>query len=169
MTWKEDLEREKKLADVMLDNPQKITIGGKEYKLKALKMYTRWKISECINEMQIAENDTINILESMFSDVPLLSRIITYAILRDRDKIENEELFDATYSDILECDNPQEFLDAVTTIIKMMDVEWFFFIQEVAKSINILPSKAGYREKNKKENPDQEYTMQPVNLAKSED
>ena len=96
MTWKEDLEREKKLADVMLDNPQKITIGGKEYKLKALKMYTRWKISECINEMQIAENDTINILESMFSDVPLLSRIITYAILRDRDKIENEELFDAT-------------------------------------------------------------------------
>ena len=31
------------------------------------------------------------------------------------------------YSDILECDNPQEFLDAVTTIIKMMDVEWFFY------------------------------------------
>lgn len=161
-----DLEYQKKMSDVLLDRGREITIAGRIYEIKALKMRTRWLISECINKMEIAENETINILESMFSDIPLLAKIITYAVLRDRDKIEDKELFTKTYDDILECENMQEYLDAITTIIQMMDIEWFFFTQETVKNINILPSKAGFRAKSKKMMEEQEYTMQAVNLEK---
>ena len=165
MVENKDLLYQKTLADVMLDAGESITLAGKTYELKRLKMYTRWKISSCIVEMQLAENDMVNIVESMFTDIPLLCKMITYAILRDRDKIENPELFNATYQDLLDVDNPQEYLDAFTTVIRMMDIEWFFFIQETAKSINILPSKAGLRERNQSQK-EQEYTLHPATLEK---
>lgn len=149
MTDRKDLENEKKLADVLLDKGENITLNGKRYVLKPLKMRTRWYISSCINAMELAEKDTINLLEAMFTDIPLMAKIITYAILRDKEKIENEDSheFQEVYENVMDVSNPQEYLDAITTIIKLMDIEWFFFIQETAKNINILPSKAGYREK----------------------
>lgn len=159
-----DIEYQSKLSDVMLDRGEEIVIAGKSYEIKALKMRTRWLISECINKMELREKDTINILESMFTDIPLLAKMITYAILRDKENIENKELFTKTYDDILECEDMQEYLNAITTIIKLMDIEWFFFTQETVKSINILPSKAGYKEKIK-EAKEQEYSMQAVNLV----
>lgn len=162
-----DLLYQKKLADVMLDRGEPITINGKQYELKALKMHTRWLISECINKMELAEKDTINIVESMFTDIPLLVRIITIAILRDRDKIENTELYNKTYDEVLDCSNMQEYLDAITVIIRLLDVEWFFFTQEAAKSINILPSKVGFRERNEKIQTEQEYIMHPATSEKS--
>lgn len=159
-----DIEYQSKLSDVMLDRGEEIVIAGKNYEIKALKMRTRWLISECINKMELREKDTINMLESMFTDIPLLAKMITYAVLRDKEKIENKELFTKTYDDILECEDMQEYLNAITTIIKLMDIEWFFFTQETVKSINILPSKAGYKEKIK-EAKEQEYSMQAVNLV----
>jgi hypothetical protein len=159
-----DIEYQSKLSDVMLDRGEEIVIAGKSYEIKALKMRTRWLISECINKMELKEKDTINILESMFTDIPLLAKMITYAVLRDKENIENKELFTKTYDDILECEDMQEYLNAITTIIKLMDIEWFFFTQETVKSINILPSKAGYKEKIK-EAKEQEYSMQAVNLV----
>lgn len=159
-----DIEYQSKLSDVMLDRGEEIVIAGKSYEIKALKMRTRWLISECINKMELREKDTINILESMFTDIPLLAKMITYAVLRDKENIENKELFTKTYDDILECEDMQEYLNAITTIIKLMDIEWFFFTQETVKSINILPSKAGYKEKIK-EAKEQEYSMQAVNLV----
>lgn len=166
MKSKEDLGYEKKLSDVMLDRGRIVTIAGREYEIKALKMYTRWLISECINEMEINENDTVNMLESMFSDIPLLAKMITYAILRDKDVIENKDIFSKTYNEVLEATNMQEYLDTITIIIERMEIEWFFFTQEAVKSINILPSKAGYREESKRKTKGQEYTMQPVILEK---
>lgn len=163
---KSDIEYQKELANVMLDRGQEITIAGVKYEIKALKMYTRWLISECINEMEIKEKDTINIIESMFTDIPLLVKIITYAILRDKDKIEDKVVFNKLYDQLLECDNMQEYLNAITAIISKMDIEWFFFTQEAVKSINILPSKAGYRERNKEMTESQEYTTQHVKLEK---
>jgi len=163
---KNELQYQSKLSDVMLDRGKEITIAGYVYEIKALKMYTRWLISECINKMELKESDTMNILESMFSDIPLLAKIVTYAVLRDRDKIEDKELFNTTYDRMLECTDMQEYLNAITAIIERMDVEWFFFTQETVKSINILPSKAGYREKSKRVTEEQEYTMLPAKLEK---
>lgn len=160
----EDLTYEKKMADVLLDRGEDITIAGKTYKLKALKMRTRWYISESINKIQMSEKDTMNVVEAMFTDIPEVAKIITYAILRDKDKIEDAEVFGKLYDDILECDNLQEYLDAMTTIIRLMDVEWFFFIQEIARGINILPSKAGLREESKRKTVEQGYTQHPVSL-----
>lgn len=164
-----DLEYQKKMSDVLLDRGQEVAIAGKTYEIKALKMRTRWYISECINKMEISEKDTVNILESMFSDIPLLAKIITYAILRDKEKIEDKELYTRTYDEILECTDMQEYLNAVTAIISMMDIEWFFFTQETVKSINILPSKAGYRAKSKEIMEEQEYSTHAVNLVKSQE
>ena len=96
MKSKEDLGYEKKLSDVMLDRGRIVTIAGREYEIKALKMYTRWLISECINEMEMSEKDTINMLENMFSDIPLLAKMITYAILRDKEAIEDKDTFSKT-------------------------------------------------------------------------
>ena len=80
MTDRKDLENEKRLADVMLDKGEKITLNGKEYILKPLRMRTRWYISSCINEMELAEKSTINLLEAMYSDIPLTAKIITYLV-----------------------------------------------------------------------------------------
>lgn len=166
---KKDIEYEKQLSDVQLDRGKKVVIAGKEYNIKALKMYTRWLISECVNEMQIKEKDTINIIESMFTDIPLLVKIITYAILRDKDKVENEELFNKTYDALMEATDMQEYLNAWTAVVELLDVDWFFFIQEAVKGMNILPSKAGYREERKTKAQNQEYIMQPVNTEKSQE
>lgn len=166
---KKDIEYEKQLSDVQLDRGKKVVIAGKEYSIKALKMYTRWLISECVNEMQIKEKDTINIIESMFTDIPLLVKIITYAILRDKDKVENEELFNKTYDALMEATDMQEYLNAWTAVVELLDVDWFFFIQEAVKGMNILPSKAGYREERKTKAQNQEYIMQPVNTEKSQE
>ena len=128
-----DIEYQSKLSDVMLDRGEEIVIAGKSYEIKALKMRTRWLISECINKMELREKDTINILESMFTDIPLLAKMITYAVLRDKENIENKELFTKTYDDILECEDMQEYLNAITTIIKLMDIEWFFYARDSEK------------------------------------
>lgn len=164
MTDRKDLENEKRLADVMLDKGEKITLNGKEYILKPLRMRTRWYISSCINEMELAEKSTINLLEAMYSDIPLTAKIITYAILRDKEHLENtdSEKFQEVYQNVMDVSNPQEYMDAITTIIRMMDIEWFFFIQETAKNINILPSKVGYREKTKEIVSEAGYTQLPV-------
>jgi len=165
MRDKKDIEIEKRLSDTMLDRGTPVDIAGKTYEIRALKMYTRWLISECINDMEIAENETINIVESMFSDIPLLVKILTYAILRDKEKIEDKELYNKTYDELMECDNMQEYLNALTVVIQKMEIDWFFFTQETAKGINILPSKAGYHQKSKEMMDEQGYSMQHVNLV----
>ena len=165
MRDKKDIEIEKRLSDTMLDRGTPTVISGNTYEIKSLKMYTRWLISECINEMEIAENETINIIESMFSDIPLLVKILTIAILRDREKIEDKELFNKTYDELMECDNMQEYLNALKLIIQKMEIEWFFFTQETAKGINILPSKAGYLQKSKETMDERGYSMQQANLV----
>ena len=119
----------------MLDKGEKITLNGKEYILKPLRMRTRWYISSCINEMELAEKSTINLLEAMYSDIPLTAKIITYAILRDKEHLENSdsEKFQEVYQNVMDVSNPQEYMDAITTIIRMMDIEWFFLFKKQPK------------------------------------
>ena len=98
-------------------------------------MRTRWYISSCINEMELAEKSTINLLEAMYSDIPLTAKIITYAILRDKEHLENtdSEKFQEVYQNVMDVSNPQEYMDAITTIIRMMDIEWFFYSRNSQK------------------------------------
>lgn len=117
-------EAKRKLIEVLNDSPSINKLKDAEIEITALKMGTKWKICEVFKEYKLSEPDTENVIIAMANNIPVLVKIITLAILNDKDRIRNEyeEMYQTIMWNCTESDLTTLFMD----IIGKLDTDFFF-------------------------------------------
>lgn len=121
-------EARERLIELMADSPTLIKLEGTEFEIKGLKNGTLMKICEEVVKMKkalIDENDkTTSVMLSMATNIPVMCRIITYAILNDYDKIKSN--FQETYDIILNNTTQKDIFNIMFEVMQKLDVNFFF-------------------------------------------
>lgn len=166
MTEREHIENKKRLADIILNNKDSVCIGGNTYLIGALRYYTKWKISDLITKMELADESIVTLIEAMGKNIPVMAEIISLAILNDRACIEDEEKLSSLKYKIMDSSDGMEWGDALNIVFSKLDTGFFFGLTEMIKELNSMNSKGGYR-KRMAQMSKQESTYQPIqNLVK---
>jgi len=121
-------EARAKLVEIMADTPTLFKFEGTDFEVRALKNGTLIKICEeavKIKEVETLSADkTASVMIAMATQIPVLCKIVTYALLNNLHKIEKN--FDEVYDIILNNTTQKELLSLFLEIIQKMDVGFFF-------------------------------------------
>lgn len=137
-------EARAKLVEVMGDTPTLSKFKDTEFEITALKNGTLIKICEeavKIKEVQLDKNDkTASVMIAMASQIPIVCRIITYAILNDLDKIRNN--FDEVYNVVLNKTSQKDIFNLFLEVFNKLDVDFFFTnIESTATLLQMLTNR----------------------------
>lgn len=119
-------EAMERLAQLMNDTPTLIKLKGTEFEIKALKPGTQWLIAEeackIIKQEKMSMGDVI---KELASNLPSVAKIITLAILNDKERIKKD--YESVYDSIMWGDYDQrDWLYLLVEIMKLLDVDFFF-------------------------------------------
>lgn len=128
------VEAMSRLAEVMNNTPKRITLKGTEYEITALKPGTQWLIAEESLMIQKAESANFgDVIKQFAVNVPSVVKVITLAILNDRDRIfsdyrkrEYSQEFHDTYEDIMWRTDQKDWLNVLVDVMKMLSLDFFF-------------------------------------------
>ena len=127
-----------RLLEIMADSPTILKLGGTDFELTALKNGTLIKICEeavKIKKVQVDSDDkTASVMLSMATQIPVICRIITYALLNDRKRIERN--FDEVYDIVLNNTSQSDLFNLFYEIIQKLDVSFFF--ANIESSLTLL-------------------------------
>lgn len=135
MNKKEQLpiEAMERLAQVMNDSPTIVKMNDTEFKITALKAGTQMLIAEESIKIQKSEQGNFNDLIKQFSlNTPSVVKIITLAILNDKDRIykqgtkEFSDEFKAMYDTIMWETEPKYWLNLLVEIMQLLSLDFFF-------------------------------------------
>lgn len=150
------LEAMERLAKVMNDSPTLVKLGKTEFKITALKPGTQWLIAEESCRIQKAEKGNMEDVIKQFSvNIPSVVKVITLAILNDRDRIFSDygkkvysSEYKAVYDTILwETDN-RYWLNLLVEIMNLLSLDYFF---QVTNAIAMIREMALGRKKKMEE------------------
>lgn len=120
------IEAMERLAQIMNDSPTIIKLGGKEYSITALKPGTQWMIAEEAVKIQKKEDASYSDVISQFAkNVPSVIRVLTLAILNDRERINSDE-YRQLYETIQWETDPKEWVSVLVDIMNMLSLDFFF-------------------------------------------
>lgn len=127
-----------RLLEIMADSPTILKLGGTDFELTALKNGTLIKICEeavKIKKVQVdSEDKTASVMLSMATQIPVVCRIVTYALLNDRKRIERN--FDDVYDIVLNNTSQSDLFNLFYEIIQKLDVSFFF--ANIESSLTLL-------------------------------
>lgn len=116
-----------RLAQLMNNSPSLITLGGTEWEIKALKPGTQWQIAEEACKMIKKEKMSMgDVIKEFASNLPSVARVITLALLNDKERIYSNEyqtVFDLLIWGNLNMDN---WITLLVEIMNLLDVDFFF-------------------------------------------
>lgn len=116
-----------RLAQLMNNSPSLITLGGTEWEIKALKPGTQWQIAEEACKMIKKEKMSMgDVIKEFASNLPSVARVITLALLNDKERIYSNEyqtVFDLLMWGNLNMDN---WITLLVEIMNLLDVDFFF-------------------------------------------
>lgn len=120
-----ELDAQIRLAEIMNDSTRTIVLGGKEYKIRALRAGTQWLVSQ--EACKIAKNGETftDIIKQFAVNIPAVVRVLCLIILNDKEKIEGDE-YTALYDTILWEVPRQEWIQVLVECLQMLDFESFF-------------------------------------------
>ena len=123
------LEAMERLIQLMNDSPTIAKLANTEWKITALKPAVQWMISEEACKIEKVEKATFSdVLKGLSQQIPMVCRIITLALLNNKEKIENE--YDKVYDTLFwEC-NIKDWAQLLFEVLSLIDVDRFFFIIE---------------------------------------
>lgn len=130
-----ELEAQMRLAEILTDSTRDITLGGKTYKIRALRPGTQWLIAQ--ESCKIAKNEEGNftdLITKFASNIPSVVRCITLAILNDKAKIESDE-YQAMYDTIMWETKQHEWIGVLVEVLQMLDLRFFFRCTESIEMI----------------------------------
>jgi hypothetical protein len=122
-----DVDVQMLISSVMADLPKPIKIGERTYNIRALRAGTQNLIA--LEACKIAKSGESfgDIIKQFASNVPSVIRVITLAVLNDKDKIFGEE-YQQLY-DYIEWEvSPREYLNILIEVFKMLNIDAFFLI-----------------------------------------
>lgn len=116
-----------RLAQLMNNSPSLVTLKGTEWQICALKPGTQWQIAEEACKMIKKEKLSMgDVIKEFSANVPSVARVITLALLNDKDRIYGDEyqtVFDLLMWGNLNMDN---WITLLVEIMNLLDVDFFF-------------------------------------------
>ena len=121
----EELDAMLRLAEVMNDTARTIVLGGKEYKIKALRAGTQWLVAQEACKITKAGKTYADVIQQFAANMPSVVRVLCLIILNDKDKIEGKEYQDL-YDTIMWEVPRNEWIDVLFKCLQMLDLQGFF-------------------------------------------
>lgn len=133
------LNAELKQAEVLLNSPTKITIGGKDYMITAMCPWVSWRLSASINSVQRAEATIDSLIGALANNIPVLAEVIAIAILNDKQRIETE--LEDLKMELLLSKDYYCWMDAIKIIFEKIDFGFFFLITKQIEQLSTMATK----------------------------
>ena len=128
------LDAQERLAEVLADSPRLVSLNGTEWEVRALRMGTQYLIAQEVIKINKVENANFGDIVKQFAvNMPSVLRILTLALLNDKNKIfkngdENagfSELYEATYNTLNWDCNVSEFGNILLETLQLLDTSFF--------------------------------------------
>lgn len=116
-----------RLAEVMNDTERIIVLGGREYKIKALRAGTQWLVAQEACKIAKAGENFTDIIKQFAENIPAVVRVLCLIILNDKEKIEGKEYTDL-YDTIMWEVPRREWIGVLVECLQMLDLESFFVL-----------------------------------------
>jgi hypothetical protein len=115
------------LVRLMNDSPTVKKLHGTEWEIHALKPGAQWLIAEEACKIVKKEKMSMgDVIKEMAGNIPSVARILTIALLNDKDRINSDE-YNKVYDTLLWGDYRQrDWAELLFEIIKLMEVDFFF-------------------------------------------
>ena len=125
-----------RLVKIMNDSPTIIRFAGTEWEIKPLRAGTQWLIAEEACKIVDKENMTMgDVIKQFAENLPSVARVITLALLNDKDKIYGEE-YNRVYETIMWGDvSLHESAILLSEILQLIDISFFFACTDVVKTL----------------------------------
>lgn len=140
------LESQERLAEILTDSPRLVSLNGTEWEIRALRMGTQYLIAQEVIKINKVENANFGDIVKQFAvNIPSVLKILTFALLNDKDKIfkngnENEgfsELYEATYNTLTwEC-NVSEFGNILLETLQLLDTSFFMESSRIVEMFRV--------------------------------
>ena len=128
------LDAQERLAEILTDSPRLVSLNGTEWEVRALRMGTQYLIAQEVIKINKVEKANFGDIVKQFAvNIPSVLKILTLALLNDKNKIyeggdENagfSELYEATYNTLAwEC-NVSEFGNILLETLQLLSVDFF--------------------------------------------
>lgn len=126
-----------RLIKVMNDSPTIVKLAEAGWEVRALKPAVQWKIAELACKVHNIEKATFgDILSGLAGNLPNMVRIVTLALLNDKERIKNE--YDNVYDTLMWESNPSEWANLLFEILNLMDVNFFFAITQTIETFRTM-------------------------------
>lgn len=125
-----------RLAAIMNDSPSIVKLYGTEWEIHALKIGTQWLIAEETGKIVANEKMTMgDIIKGMAANLPSVCRVLTLALLNDKEKIYGE-CYNRIYDRLMWGEyKMRDWMRLITEIYEMMDVDFFIANTNALKTL----------------------------------
>jgi hypothetical protein len=121
-----------KLAKVMTNAPSLVKLANAGWEITALKPAVQWEIAKIACDIHEVENASYgDVLTGFAKSLPDVVRVITLALLNDKERIEKE--YDAVYDMLMWESNPNEWANLLLEILNLHDIGFFLQITQVTE------------------------------------
>jgi hypothetical protein len=121
-----------KLARVMTDAPTLVKLANAGWEVRALKPAVQWEIAKIACDIHQIENASYgDVITGLAKSLPNIVRIITLALLNDKQRIEEE--YDAVYDMLMWESKPSEWANLLLEILNLHDIGFFLQITQVTE------------------------------------
>jgi hypothetical protein len=125
-------EAMERLVQVMSDSPSLIKLANTEWAITALKPAVQWEIAKIACEVHKVENAHYgDVLKGFATNLPAVVRVITLALLNDKERIANE--YDKVYDTLMWESKPNEWATLLFEILNLQDISFFLQITQVVE------------------------------------
>ena len=128
------LNAQERLAEILTDSPRLVSLNGTEWEIRALRMGTQYLIAQEVVKINKIESATYGDVVKQFAvNIPSILKILTFALLNDKNKIFKDgnehngfsEIYEATYNTLeWEC-NVSEFGNILLETLQLLDTSFF--------------------------------------------
>lgn len=125
-------EAMERLVDVMNDTPTLVKLAEKEWEITALKPAVQNLIAkEACTIVKVEKASMGDILKSFDGNLPSVVRIITLALLNDKERIEKD--YDKVYDTIMWESEMKDWGRLLYEVLNLIDVGFFFQITDATQ------------------------------------
>lgn len=129
-------EAMERLVQVMTDSPTLVKLQKAQWEIKALKPGIMWLIAKEAAQINKVEKATFSdILQGLSLNMPSVCRILTLALLNDKNHIKSgDSEYDKVYDALFwECEDMKDWATILFEVLNLLSVDFFFQISELTQ------------------------------------
>lgn len=121
-------EAMERLAQIMNDSPSLIKMKDTEWEIRSLKPAVMWMIAEEAAKITKIEKASFgDVLKEMSTSFPSVCRVLTLALLNDKESIQNKAVYDKVYDTLMWETDSKDWANLVFEVLNLLSIEPFFY------------------------------------------